>query len=141
MQTELDLIGIFVFGISGALMAIRRDFDVIGIAMLASLRSFARSLNPPPETAEGCTGRCKRRSPPPRTSAPFEAYDEIINDTSLEGSSFFRYQRDELARQLSRDAALARLPDSLADVARQRPMSRRPSPIVPPDRSRGKRLD
>jgi hypothetical protein len=46
-----------------------------------------------------------------------EAYDEIINDTSLEGSSFFRYQRDELARQLSRDAALARLPNSLADVA------------------------
>jgi phosphoribulokinase len=45
-----------------------------------------------------------------------EAYDEI-NDTSVEGSSFFRYQREELARQLSRDAALARLPDSLADVA------------------------
>ena len=32
MHTELDLIGIFAFGISGALMAIRRDFDVVGIA-------------------------------------------------------------------------------------------------------------
>ena len=31
----LDLIGIFAFGISCAPMAIRRDFDVVGIAILA----------------------------------------------------------------------------------------------------------
>ena len=30
MHTALDLIGIFAFGISGALMAIHRDFDVAG---------------------------------------------------------------------------------------------------------------
>jgi Glycine transporter len=35
VQTELDLIGLFAFGISGALMAIRLDFDVVGIATLA----------------------------------------------------------------------------------------------------------
>jgi len=31
----LDLIGIFAFAVSGALMAIRRDFDLVGIAILA----------------------------------------------------------------------------------------------------------
>lgn len=35
MPTELDLIGIFAFATSGALMAIRRDFDIVGIAILA----------------------------------------------------------------------------------------------------------
>ena len=44
MQTELDLIGIFVFGISGALMAIRRDFDVIGIAMLAVITALGGGI-------------------------------------------------------------------------------------------------
>jgi uncharacterized membrane protein YeiH len=57
MQTELDLIGLFVFGISGALMAIRRDFDVVGIAILAEttalgggiLRDLVLGDTPPPE--------------------------------------------------------------------------------------------
>ena len=31
----LDLIGVFAFGVSGALKAIRRDYDVVGIAILA----------------------------------------------------------------------------------------------------------
>jgi len=35
MGTAPDLLGIFVFAISGALMAIRRDFDVVGIVVLA----------------------------------------------------------------------------------------------------------
>jgi uncharacterized membrane protein YeiH len=35
MQAQLNLLGIFVFGISGALMAIHRDFDIVGIATLA----------------------------------------------------------------------------------------------------------
>ena len=35
MHAALDLIGIFAFAISGALLAIRRDFDVVGIAILA----------------------------------------------------------------------------------------------------------
>ena len=34
MQEALELTGLFVFAISGALMAIRRDFDVIGLAIL-----------------------------------------------------------------------------------------------------------
>jgi hypothetical protein len=52
-----------------------------------------------------------------RDERALEAYDAVIRDTSIEGSSFFRYQRDALARQLSREAALARLPERLADVA------------------------
>ena len=56
MQTALDLIGLFVFGISGALMAIRRDFDVVGIAILAVttalgggiLRDLVLGDTPPP---------------------------------------------------------------------------------------------
>jgi len=46
-----------------------------------------------------------------------EAYDSVINDDAIEGGSFFRYQRDALARQLSRESALARLPDDLVAVA------------------------
>jgi hypothetical protein len=38
-------------------------------------------------------------------------------DTTIEGGSFLRYQRDALARQFSREASLARLPESLAKVA------------------------
>jgi uncharacterized membrane protein YeiH len=36
----LETIGLFAFAISGALMAIRRDFDVIGIAMLAVITAI-----------------------------------------------------------------------------------------------------
>lgn len=35
MSLALDLVGIFAFAVSGALMAIRRDFDVVGIVILA----------------------------------------------------------------------------------------------------------
>jgi uncharacterized membrane protein YeiH len=56
MQTALDLIGLFAFGISGALMAIRRHFDVVGIAILAVttalgggiLRDLVLGDTPPP---------------------------------------------------------------------------------------------
>ena len=44
MLTALDLIGIFAFGISGALMAIRRDFDVVGIAILAVVTALGGGL-------------------------------------------------------------------------------------------------
>ena len=44
MHTELDLIGIFAFGISGALMAIRRDFDVVGIAILAVITALGGGI-------------------------------------------------------------------------------------------------
>ncbi len=56
MHTALDLTGIFAFAISGALMAIRRDFDVVGIAILAVitalgggiLRDLVLGHTPPP---------------------------------------------------------------------------------------------
>ena len=44
MHTALDLIGIFAFGISGALMAIRRDFDVVGIAILAVITALGGGI-------------------------------------------------------------------------------------------------
>lgn len=37
LQHWLDLAGIFVFAISGALLAVRRNFDVFGIAVLAEV--------------------------------------------------------------------------------------------------------
>jgi hypothetical protein len=45
------------------------------------------------------------------------AYDAVIQDAGITSSGFFRYQRDELARRLSRDNALKRLPEPLAEVA------------------------
>jgi len=40
----LDLIGIFVFGISGAMLAVRRGLDAFGIAVLAVAASLAGGL-------------------------------------------------------------------------------------------------
>ena len=56
MHAALDLTGIFAFAISGALMAIRRDFDIVGIAILAVitalgggiLRDLVLGHTPPP---------------------------------------------------------------------------------------------
>jgi uncharacterized membrane protein YeiH len=44
VQPELDLIGLFAFGISGALMAIRRDFDAVGIAILAVITALGGGI-------------------------------------------------------------------------------------------------
>ncbi|MGW1784268.1 trimeric intracellular cation channel family protein [Streptomyces sp. NPDC002143] len=40
VQHTLDLAGIFVFAISGALLAVRKNFDVFGIAMLAEVTAL-----------------------------------------------------------------------------------------------------
>ncbi|MER6959473.1 MULTISPECIES: trimeric intracellular cation channel family protein [unclassified Streptomyces] len=40
VQHALDLAGIFVFAISGALLAVRKNFDVFGIAMLAEVTAL-----------------------------------------------------------------------------------------------------
>lgn len=40
----LDLIGVFVFGISGAMLAIRRGLDAFGVAVLAVAASLAGGL-------------------------------------------------------------------------------------------------
>jgi uncharacterized membrane protein YeiH len=36
VQTALDLIGVFAFALSGALLAVRRKFDIVGMAVLAT---------------------------------------------------------------------------------------------------------
>ena len=40
----LELIGIFAFAVSGALMAIRRDFDLVGIACLAVITALGGGI-------------------------------------------------------------------------------------------------
>jgi uncharacterized membrane protein YeiH len=44
MLATLDVIGIFAFAISGALMAIRRDFDVVGIAIMAVVTALGGGI-------------------------------------------------------------------------------------------------
>ncbi|MGY2130389.1 trimeric intracellular cation channel family protein [Blastococcus sp. SYSU DS0617] len=40
----LELVGVFAFAVSGALIAIRRDFDVVGIAILAVVTALGGGL-------------------------------------------------------------------------------------------------
>ncbi len=40
IQEILDLIGIFAFGLSGALLAVRKRFDAVGIAVLAEVTAL-----------------------------------------------------------------------------------------------------
>jgi len=42
--TSLDLLGTFVFGLSGAMLAVRRDLDVFGIAVLALAAALSGGL-------------------------------------------------------------------------------------------------
>ncbi|MFG2884386.1 trimeric intracellular cation channel family protein [Streptomyces sp. NPDC048297] len=44
VQHTLDVIGIFVFAISGALLAVRKNFDVFGIAVLAEVTGLGGGL-------------------------------------------------------------------------------------------------
>ncbi|MBD0839949.1 trimeric intracellular cation channel family protein [Streptomyces sp. TRM68416] len=44
VQHTLDLIGIFVFAISGALLAVRKNFDIFGIAVLAEVTALGGGL-------------------------------------------------------------------------------------------------
>ncbi|CAL9294692.1 trimeric intracellular cation channel family protein [Streptomyces sp. SudanB182_2057] len=44
VQHTLDVIGIFVFAISGALLAVRKNFDVFGIAVLAEVTALGGGL-------------------------------------------------------------------------------------------------
>jgi len=60
MQEALELVGVFAFGVSGALMAVRRDFDVVGITMLAVITAIGGGVlrdlligdTPPPAFTE-----------------------------------------------------------------------------------------
>ncbi len=40
VQTALDLIGVFAFALSGALLAVRRKFDIVGMAVLATVTAL-----------------------------------------------------------------------------------------------------
>lgn len=44
VQHALELVGIFVFAISGALLAVRKNFDVFGIAVLAEVTALGGGL-------------------------------------------------------------------------------------------------
>ncbi|MFH9469330.1 trimeric intracellular cation channel family protein [Streptomyces clavifer] len=44
VQHALDIIGIFVFAISGALLAVRKNFDVFGIAVLAEVTALGGGI-------------------------------------------------------------------------------------------------
>ncbi|MFH8365440.1 trimeric intracellular cation channel family protein [Streptomyces sp. NPDC018031] len=44
VQHSLDIAGIFVFAISGALLAVRKNFDVFGMAVLASVTALGGGL-------------------------------------------------------------------------------------------------
>ncbi|GHD94861.1 trimeric intracellular cation channel family protein [Streptomyces naganishii] len=44
VQHTLDLVGIFVFAISGALLAVRKNFDVFGMAVLAEVTALGGGL-------------------------------------------------------------------------------------------------
>ncbi len=44
LQHWLDLVGIFVFAISGALLAVRKNFDVFGMAVLAEVTGLGGGL-------------------------------------------------------------------------------------------------
>ncbi|NBM17143.1 trimeric intracellular cation channel family protein [Streptomyces sp. GC420] len=44
VQHTLDVAGIFVFAISGALLAVRKNFDVFGIAVLAEVTALGGGL-------------------------------------------------------------------------------------------------
>ncbi|MEU9200322.1 trimeric intracellular cation channel family protein [Streptomyces sp. NPDC048332] len=44
VQHALDIAGIFVFAISGALLAVRKNFDVFGIAVLAEVTALGGGL-------------------------------------------------------------------------------------------------
>jgi hypothetical protein len=53
----------------------------------------------------------------PGDEGALAVYDRLISDPDIEGSGFYRCQRNELARRLAAEEALARLPQPLADVA------------------------
>ncbi|MFE9613376.1 trimeric intracellular cation channel family protein [Streptomyces sp. NPDC006012] len=44
VQHAIDVVGIFVFAISGALLAVRKNFDVFGIAVLAEVTALGGGL-------------------------------------------------------------------------------------------------
>lgn len=44
METALNLIGTFVFAVSGALLGVRKRFDLVGIAVLAQITALGGGI-------------------------------------------------------------------------------------------------
>ena len=44
LEQALDLVGTFVFGVSGALLAVRKQFDVVGMLVLAELTALGGGI-------------------------------------------------------------------------------------------------
>lgn len=44
LEQVLDLVGTFVFGISGALLAVRKQFDIVGMLVLAELTALGGGI-------------------------------------------------------------------------------------------------
>lgn len=44
VQELLDLLGIFVFAVSGALLAVRKNFDILGMAVLAEITALGGGM-------------------------------------------------------------------------------------------------
>jgi uncharacterized membrane protein YeiH len=72
----LDLIGIFAFAVSGGLMAIDRDYDLVGIVTLAVFTALGGGIvrdlvlgdTPPTPSTGGSTSWWPWRRPPSRSS-------------------------------------------------------------------------
>lgn len=96
-------------GISWASAASPEAIDELGalLRQVAEIGGDERGLERSIQTALAAT----------RDERALELYDEIIEDPNVQGRSFYRYQRDQLARDLARDRALERLPQTLPEVA------------------------
>src|SRR6476661_10292205 len=44
VETTLNLIGVFAFALSGALLAVRRKFDIVGMAVLATVTAIGGGI-------------------------------------------------------------------------------------------------
>jgi len=44
IETTLNLIGVFAFALSGALLAVRQEFDIVGMAVLATVTAIGGGI-------------------------------------------------------------------------------------------------
>jgi hypothetical protein len=71
MRAVLETIGVFAFATSGALLAVRREFDLVGVLMLAVITatgaaSCATSSSATRRRPRSPSGRTSPRRSPPR---------------------------------------------------------------------------
>jgi hypothetical protein len=90
MQIAFDLLGMFAFATSGALMAIRKDFDAIGILLLAELTATGGGVMR--DLIIGATPPASKPTPAPRFAVAeyFEIYPGAHSLTTRTGLSLVR---------------------------------------------------